>query len=187
MLAGLVRHLRRTPDRILHPLRRRRALEALLRRPRPATLLIICHGNICRSPFAAALLGRALPGLRVESAGFLGLARSSPAGARAAAARRGVDLSSHRSRLLTAELARAAELIIVMDAAQRRAICDRFGRLPRDVILLGDLDPAPIAARAIPDPVDQPAAVFDESYACIERCAGALASALTRAPAERAA
>src|SRR3989442_14519639 len=85
VLARLVRHLRRTPDRILHPLRRRRALEALLRRPRPATL-IICHGNICRSPFAAALLGRALPGLRVESAGVPGPAPASPAGAPAAGA-----------------------------------------------------------------------------------------------------
>src|SRR2546426_12655793 len=99
VLARLVRHLRRTPDRILHPLRRRRALEALLRRPRPATLLIICHGNICRSPFAAALLGRALPGLRVESAGVPGLARASPARARAAGARRGVRSEEHTSEL----------------------------------------------------------------------------------------
>src|SRR3989441_6127593 len=132
VLARLVRHLRRTPDRILHPLRRRRALEALLRRPRPGTLLVICHGNICRSPFAAALLGRALAGLRVESAGFLGPARHSPAGARTAAARRGGDPSSHRSRLLTPGLPRAAETTLLVGAGAPRRIRDPLRRVPPD-------------------------------------------------------
>src|SRR3989442_5871394 len=119
VLARLVRHLRRTPDRILHPLRRRRALEALLRRPRPGTLLVVCHWNICRSPFSAALLGRALAGLRVESAGFLGPARHSPAGARTAGGRRGGDLSAHRSRGRTPGLPRAGGPPRVIDAADR--------------------------------------------------------------------
>ena len=170
MAAKLTTGLRRAPERVLHRWRRRRALAALRRRPRPARLLVICHGNICRSPFAAALLARALPGVRVESAGFIGPGRAPPREAVAAAARYRVDLSAHRSQLVTADSTRAAELIVVMDAAQRREVCGRFGRAPGDVLVLGDLDPLPIDARAIRDPVNQPLVAFEESYARIERC-----------------
>jgi protein-tyrosine-phosphatase len=65
-----------------------------------------------------------------------------------------------------------------MDTAQRREICDRFGRPPRDVIVLGDLDPEPIDTRRIDDPLDQGLEAFEASYARIERCTGELAKAL---------
>lgn len=167
------------PARLLHPWRRRAARETLRTRAL-RSILVVCHGNICRSPVAAALLRQALgpAGIRVESAGFIGPNRPSPPAAVATAARHGVDLSDHRSRLLTADLVRSAELIVVMDAAQRREVCDRFGRSPRDVLLLGDLDPQPIATRTIRDPVEQPLEVFEESYARIERCMRELARAI---------
>jgi protein-tyrosine phosphatase len=142
--------------------------------------LVLCHGNICRSPFAAALLARdlALAGVLVESAGFMGPGRPCPPEAVTAAARWGVDLAAHCSTLLTNARARAADLIVVMDAGQARAVCDYFGRRPRDVLVFGDLDPAPIATRAIRDPVEQPLPVFVESYARIERCTAALVRTL---------
>jgi hypothetical protein len=52
--------LRRTLERLLHPLYRRHAHAALRGRVRPGAMLVVCHGNICRSPFAAALLERGL-------------------------------------------------------------------------------------------------------------------------------
>jgi protein-tyrosine phosphatase len=172
--------LRGAPDRLLHPLRRRRALAALRTRPTPVAVLVVCHGNICRSPFAAALLRRSLSqnAVWVDSAGFIGPGRPSPAEAVAAAAHYRVDLSTHRSDLLTADRAHAADLIVVMDAAQRREICDRFGRTVRDVLVLGDLDPQAIDTRTIRDPVNQPRAVFEEAYARIERCVRALERAI---------
>jgi protein-tyrosine phosphatase len=175
--------VRRTPERLLHPLRRRQALGALRQRPLPARLLAVCHGNICRSPVAAALLERALAplGTKVESAGFVSPNRPPPREAVAAAARRGVDLSEHRSRLLTADLAGSVDLIVVMDPAQQRAVCERFGRWPRDVIVLGDLDPGPVQTRTIRDPVNQPSDVFDDSYERIERCVRQLVRVLREA------
>jgi protein-tyrosine phosphatase len=145
-------------------------------------LLVVCIGNICRSPFAAAVLAQAVDGtrVRVESAGLISPNRPAPPHAVTAAARRGVSLASHRSRVLTADLAHSAHLIVVMDTAQRREICERFGRLPRDVIVLGDLDPEPIQTRRIDDPVDQGLEVFEASYARIERCVGELVRALGR-------
>lgn len=70
-------------------------------------LLCVCTGNTCRSPMLAALLGETLRrnGLQAEvsSAGtgaFDGDAASH--GALAAMARRGIDISAHRSRPLAA-------------------------------------------------------------------------------------
>ncbi len=180
-----LKRLRGAPDRLLHLVRRRRVLAVLRRRPAPAAVLVVCHGNICRSPFAAArLAGYLAPaGVHVRSAGFIGPNRACPPEAVAAAARRGVDLAAHRSQLLTADAARRAELIVVMDPAQGRAIRDRFGRLRRDILVLGDLDPAPLATRTIQDPVDQCFEVFEQSYARIECCVLELVRVLGVRPA----
>lgn len=178
MLRSALRQLR---DSVMHPLRRRRAFAALRRRPRPTSLLVVCHGNICRSPFAAALLHSACSpnGIRVDSRGFMGPGRASPSEAVRAAARYGVDLAAHRSQLLTADTARRAGLIVVMEPAQRRQICDRFARAGRDVVILGDLDPEPVQSRPIRDPINQSLWVFEDTYARIERCARELQRAIS--------
>lgn len=164
--------LRRLAERLLHPLFRWRAHAVLRRRSQLRALLVVCHGNICRSPFGAALLARHLAsaGVRVKSAGFVGPDRSCPENALVAAARWGADLSEHRSTLLMPDVVRSADLIVVMDPAQRRAISERFGRSPRTMVVLGDLDPAPLQVRAIRDPVEQDTDAFLDSYSRIERC-----------------
>jgi len=187
LLLAPARGLRHAPDRLLHPLRRRAAIRALRARPLPRAILVVCHGNICRSPFAAGLLARTLgrAGVLVASAGFVGPGRSVPVEGSIAAARRGLDLSEHRSQLLTPVLAAEAQIIIVMDARQQRWVCERFGRAPADVMLLGDLDPDGIATRAIHDPVEQPLEAFAESYARIERCVDAFLRAMGRSSGPR--
>jgi len=175
----LARALRHAPDRLLHPWRRRRA-RARLAALRPDSLLFVCHGNICRSPFAAAAARRLLPGLaaRITSAGFIGPDRPAPAEALQAAASLGLDLASHRSRLLDTRTARSAGLVVVMDGAQARGVRS-LGVAPARVLQLGDLDPEPIERRTIADPVEQPLEVFLACYRRIDRCVGALAAAIT--------
>ena len=182
-MGKLLRRVRRTPERLLHPLRRRNAIEALRARPRPQTILVVCHGNICRSPFAAALLARELAAhdMTVQSAGFAGFNRPAPPAAIAAAQRHGLDLGDHRSRLVTADLVRSADLIVVMEAAQQRSICERFGRRPADVLILGDLDPAAVDTRTIYDPVNDGVEVFEQVYDRIARCVRELVAILTPA------
>src|SRR5438128_12633633 len=121
-LPPAVRALRHAPARIFHPLRRRAAAARLARRGLPASILFVCHGNICRSPLAAALLRRALSRqeVAVASAGFSDPGRPAPAEAVAAASRYGVDLSAHRSQLLTPDRARGADLVVAMDPAPPR-------------------------------------------------------------------
>jgi protein-tyrosine phosphatase len=164
----------------MHARRRREALGRLTSR-RPESILVVCQGNVCRSPFAAALLGRGLgrQGIAVESAGFVGAGRAAPLEAVAAAARYDVDLTCHRSRPITPDVVQRASVVVVMDAAQQRAICAFFGRHLHDVLVLGDLDPERIDHRAIADPVHRPLEDFERSYGRIARCVQELVDALT--------
>ena len=66
-----------------------------------------------------------------------------------------------------------------MDTTQRRRLCERFGRSPRSVVLLGDFDPDPVESRTIRDPVNEGLDVFNEVYERIARCAQHLATALS--------
>jgi protein-tyrosine-phosphatase/predicted ATP-grasp superfamily ATP-dependent carboligase len=155
-------------------LRARARLRAALRRADAdnkgggeVRLVFVCLGNICRSPFAAALLQARLAGrprLRVGSAGMLPRPGrpTPPLGVQAAAAH-GIDLTAHRSTYLFRAEAAAATALLVFDEATRRAVLDRYPDLHRRVIKLGDLlDGAEIA-----DPVDGDAAVFAATYAAI--------------------
>ena len=167
----VLRTLQHAPDRAAHALRRQQVARRWRGRV-PSSVLFVCHGNICRSPFAAFLFARLaterLPG-RIDtlSAGFIGPGRGSPPQALAASERRDIDLTSHRSRLLTDRLIRKAELVIVMSAEQERAIRRLAGQ---NVIVLGDLDPESIRERTIMDPWGGSDDDFDASYARIERC-----------------
>jgi protein-tyrosine phosphatase len=172
------RHL---PDRALHPRRRAAALARVRAEPLPASLLVVCQGNIYRSPYAAHALARALPpelraAVRISSAGFVGPGRPAPPAAVAEAARRGVDLEPHRSRLLPVPA--GCGLVVVMDAAQRRAALQRGACAAADVLVLGDFDPLPVDARGVRDPWREDAAVLEACYNRIDRCVAALARAL---------
>jgi protein-tyrosine-phosphatase len=100
------------------------------------------------------------------------------------ASRRGFDLSHHLSTQLSQEEVRKTDLIVVMNAAQRRALIELFGRQRDSVLVLGDLDPLPIETRAIRDPIGQSEEVFEASYDRIDRCVKELVSALADAVTE---
>jgi protein-tyrosine phosphatase len=161
--------------RLMHWWRRHRTVRRLARRAHPPSLLFLCHGNQCRSPYAAGAARRLLPDwVDVTSAGFLAPGRRSPPDAIAAAAELGVDLSAHRSALLTIDHFRNAELVVVMDRDQRRRVVTMRPSLAGRVVLLGDLDPVPATGRDVPDPVNQPLDAFRSSYTRIDRCVRAL-------------
>jgi len=168
-----LRGAQRLLEQLLHPWRRRRALTQLGSAPQPVTVLMVCHGNICRSPYAAVKARALIPAgapVRVESAGFIGPHRGAPGDAVAVAAARGVDLRRHRSRLLTSASVGGADLVVVMEPRQRAELHRQYGPTKRPVLLLGDLDTNQPATRAIRDPVEQPRQVFAEVYERIDRC-----------------
>jgi protein-tyrosine phosphatase len=146
----------------------------------PSVVLFVCHGNICRSPYAeGALRARLGTGaasvIHVRSAGFIGPDRPSPRFAIEEAAARGVDLLHHRASTLSPNDIRSAELVFVMEPSQVEALRQRFPATGT-ILVLGDLDPINDGGRIITDPVDQPRAVFAASYDRIDRCVAVLAT-----------
>jgi protein-tyrosine phosphatase len=176
-VGDLVRTVNRWVTGALHPRRRDRVRDQLRAGGPPQTILIVCYGNICRSPYGAAALRRLLPptasGIRIESAGFIGAHRTPPANAVDVAAARGIDLRRHVSRIVSAGVVTGSDLVIVMEPGQADMLRP-LGRTRRPVLVLGDLDPLPSKDRRIQDPVEQPRLVFAECYDRIDRCLGEL-------------
>jgi protein-tyrosine phosphatase len=93
-------------------------------------VLLVCTGNICRSPMALGILrerSRQLPQpLRLRSAG-LGAAVGDPATPEAvtAAAELGADIGDHASAPLDAASVQRADLVLAMAAGHRAKILDQ--------------------------------------------------------------
>lgn len=132
-------------------------------------VLFVCHGNICRSPFAAAALARiARERLTVASAGYFPKAqRRAPDAAVTAAAKFGIDLEAHRSALVTLADTEAADVIFVFDRANIDALTARFPQARSKMHLLGALDPS--GPLEISDPYGGSVGQFLNCYARILR------------------
>jgi protein-tyrosine phosphatase len=98
------------------------------------SILVVCTGNICRSPIAEGLLrdalqrrlGDAAP--TVSSAGTHGWQGSAPTPEGVEAARElGIDTSLHRGRRLTRAMAEDADLLLGMASDHRDTLMDEFG------------------------------------------------------------
>lgn len=129
-------------------------------------ILVVCTGNICRSPLAEALLRRDLPDKRVASAG-IGALQGHPVDgtAKILAEEEGLEVSSHCARQIDSTMIRAHELILVMEAGQAAWIARRFPHAQGRVFLLGHW-----ADKAeVPDPYRRSTEVFRAAFKLIER------------------
>jgi len=169
---------RHVVDRLAHPWRYRAAMARLRARPRPSQILVVCNGNLCRSPYLEALLRRALPDIGVASAGMTGPGREVPDFGRDIATRRGLDLSQHRSRLLTRDMLSRADLVLVMDEAMARYLTRALRVQGERVVIAGDLDPLGRFSRTIRDPWRQSQIVFESTYARLDRVAETVVASL---------
>ena len=130
-------------------------------------ILVICIGNICRSPIAEGLMKRAWPGKTVVSAG-IGAMVGHPAAPFSIelALEHGVDISAHRAQALTAKMVSDAELIVTMDLEQKRHLELKYPTARGKVFRLGASD--------IADPYRQDMAVFRHTYSLLALSVDAL-------------
>lgn len=173
-------------DRRLHPRRQARATERL-QNLAPESILFVCLGNVCRSPYGEwVLTNRGPDWIRVDSAGFIFPGRPPPDTAIEVARARGVDHSSHRSKVVSAELLTNADVVFVFDRFNvARLRQTRSCRMDR-VIWLGDLDPLWSGKRAIIDPWGKASEDFHRTFERIERCLDRVQAALSPPDADSA-
>jgi protein-tyrosine-phosphatase len=148
-----------------------------------ASVLFVCKGNICRSPFAAALAKRiageyGLDGIEWTSAGIsASQAARSPEDARTAAADYAITLGDDPPRLLTRELMESNDLIVVMEAGQMAALTTRYPNCTDRIYLL-PLAERPLASGQaryhIADPFGRPREAFDDCFRRLDRALRAL-------------
>lgn len=102
------------------------------------SVLFLCLGNVCRSPFAAQVAIRCMPGLRVESAGFHEVSgRASPMNIVESARGMGFDLSGCSSLHVNADQLDRADLILVMDLSNLRRLAAEHPDAMARTTLLG--------------------------------------------------
>ncbi|MCX7732419.1 MAG: low molecular weight protein arginine phosphatase [candidate division WOR-3 bacterium] len=123
--------------------------------PEFLNILVVCTGNSCRSPLAAAMLRHELAGfpVRVESAGTAAVTGGSASpSAQQVAAEMGLELGGHRAKTVDPGLLEWADLILVME----RRHSDWISRLaPEAVHKVKFLAGYPDQEVEIPDPMGQ--------------------------------
>ncbi len=129
-------------------------------------ILVVCVGNICRSPMAEYFLKQSYPHLQIESAGIAGLS-GQPADDKAQLCmqRHGISLHSHVAKKLNAEQIKKADLILVMSKNQQKHLEQSWPFAKGKVFRLGHWQNC-----NVPDPYQQGQQIFDETCELIQRC-----------------
>jgi L-malate glycosyltransferase len=175
LTSGLLRMAGRRAARAIETGAERRRMKRVRHHPAALTIalrsakavLIVCHGNIIRSPFAAQLMEQAIGTSRTIRIGSVGLAAvpgepAHPTALQLATAR-SIDLSRHAATPIGPEMVAASDVIFVMDIPQLLTMRKRFPEARGKTFLLSCL--ACDARLEIRDPVDGDEACF---HACFD-------------------
>lgn len=158
---------------------------------RVESILFVCLGNICRSPFAAVLAerrcrDRGWTSIRCASAGIRTKQgnRVPDEGRAVAEATYGLSLVDHRPQTMTADLVDDFDLIVVMEAGQLAHLRAAYPQARGRIVLLSlfDVEGAGAYERYhIDDPFGQPRAAFEHGYRRIDRAVDHLLDAIAAA------
>jgi protein-tyrosine phosphatase len=160
--------------------------------PTVRSVLFVCKGNICRSPFAEHVAQKLesdghARGVIFASAGLhVSKPKAPPSEAIRVAEKFGVDIEKHRSQVISRELMESFDLIVSMEVWQHAELNARFPQYRRKLFVLPLLEPDPIvkvggyAAFNIEDPYGGSPAAFEQCFLRIERCVSGFLGSLAR-------
>lgn len=137
-------------------------------------ILVVCVGNICRSPVGEKLLQQHFPdkqicsaGIASERSGLVGKAADSMMVEQAASHH--LDISTHQSQQLTPALCAQADLILVMEKGHIEQVRQISPESSGKVMLYGHwLDEN---EKEIPDPYKQSREFFEHAYSLLAKAA----------------
>ncbi|HEU5295734.1 MAG TPA: low molecular weight protein-tyrosine-phosphatase [Burkholderiaceae bacterium] len=150
-------------------------------------VLMVCTGNICRSPTAEGVLRRKLADaglerqVEVRSAGTVDYHAGSPPDHRAqqTALRRGYDLSKQRARALRTDDFERFDLVVAMDIDHLDRMVEMCpGPLADRMRLLMDYSPKRPRGTGVPDPYYGAPAGFERVLDMIEEACDGLVAEL---------
>lgn len=129
-------------------------------------ILVVCMGNICRSPTGERLLQTHFPNKKVHSAGIIAK-ENMPAyeSAIRIAQNHHLSLDNHQSRRLTKELCQEADLILVMENDHIDKVHQQFPETRGKVMLFGQW----LNKIEIPDPHKRSDEMFEHVYQLMEK------------------
>ena len=138
-------------------------------------ILVVCTGNICRSPMAEGMLKKNLPErlagrVAISSAGTHAL-HGNMAQPHAIAVMQGfdIDITGHRARQLSGALVRSSDLILVMERFHLRLVRVRTMLSSAKVRMLTAFE-ANGEPYDVPDPMGEPVRAYEASAAIIHNC-----------------
>jgi len=140
------------------------------------SILVICTGNICRSPIGERLLQQQLPKLTIASAGIRDLA-GHPADryAQKIAAMHGLSLADHVARPLTPSMMYEYDLLLAMESEQINRISLIAPEVRGKALLFGQW----LREQEIPDPYGKSMEAFEYVFRLLGEASQEWANRLT--------
>ncbi|MDC5705007.1 low molecular weight phosphotyrosine protein phosphatase [Vibrio europaeus] len=133
-------------------------------------ILVVCSGNICRSPLAKELFAQALPNIEFDSAGVLvdktGLKGKPAVGhSQTLAERKGLTLSEHKAKQVTPDLVEWSDLILVMSHDHIDLVSELNLGTRAKTLLIGQW----IGVGEVDDPLGKDIEEFEHCYRTLAR------------------
>ena len=129
------------------------------------SILIVCTGNIYRSPIGERLLRRALPNKKIDSAGVGALIdHAADASAIRTAEKHGLSLEGHKGRQFTPALGGQYDLVLVMERSHLEQVSRIAPEVRGKTMLFGHW----LEGKEIPDPYRKSDEAFDSVYQLID-------------------